>query len=355
MSYFHTNKAKQIAALAGIIVLISFLLLALSNFIPAFLGAIIFYIVCSPLVRFLQNKLHFRHGLAVATVLILSLIVILIPAFAITNMLVSKLSGMLANYDIYKEFQALNNTINSKYGVNVLSQENLTKIQAELTNLIPNIFEQTLSLLASIAIMYFMLFYMLSSNTFAEKGIMKFLPYTPENSHLFAKELVSQTYSNVIGAPVLAIIQSLFAILGFWIFGLNEPVFWGIMCGFLSFIPFVGSALIWLPAGLLQIANGTTWQGVAILIYGLVVIVNVDNVFRFVLQKKIGDVHPLVTVFGVIVGLEWFGVPGLIFGPLLISYLIIMIKIYRTEFGNNNYFVSDSALSNEQTDDIKKE
>lgn len=206
MSYFHSNKAKQITALAGIVVLISFLLLALSNFIPAFLGAIIFYIICSPLVRFLQNKFHFRNGLAVATVLLLSLIVILIPAFAITNMLVSKLSGMLANYDITKEFQTLNNTINSKYGVNILSQENLTKIQTELANLIPNIFEKTLSMLASIAIMYFILFYMLSSHTFAEKGIMKFLPYTAANSHLFAKELVSQTYSNVIGAPVLAII-----------------------------------------------------------------------------------------------------------------------------------------------------
>lgn len=344
MSYFQSNKAKQITALAGIVILVSFLLLALSNFIPAFLGAIIFYIICSPLVRLLQNKFNFRKGLAVATVLILSLIIILIPAFAITNMLVSKLSGMLANYDITKEFQTLSSTINSKYGVNVLSPDNLTKIQAEAANLIPNIFEQTLSLLASIAIMYFILFYMLSSDTFAEKGIMKFLPYTPENSHLFAKELVSQTYSNVIGAPVLAIIQSVFAILGFWVFGLNEPVFWGIMCGFLSFIPFVGSALIWLPAGILQIANGTTWQGVAILIYGLVVIINVDNVFRFVLQKKIGDVHPLVTVFGVIFGLEWFGLPGLIFGPLLISYLLIMIKIYRTEFGGKNYFSSNAPL-----------
>ncbi|MGB3948386.1 MAG: AI-2E family transporter [Bacteroidia bacterium] len=318
MTYFSSNKAKQTAALAGIVVLILFLLVALYNFIPSFLGAIIFYIICSPVVHFLQNKLHFRKSLAVTTVLLLSLIVILIPVFAITNMLVSKLSGMLQSYDIYTEFQHLNSYINTKYGVNILSQENLTKLQAELTNFIPNIFEQTLSLLADIAIMYFILFYMLFSETLAEKSIVKLLPYKEENSHLFAKELVSQTYSNVIGAPLLAIIQSLFAILGFWIFGLNEPVFWGIMCGFLSFIPFVGSALIWFPAGLIQLGNGTPWQGIAILIYGLVVIINVDNVFRFVLQKKIGDVHPLVTVFGVIVGLEWFGLPGLIFGPLLI-------------------------------------
>jgi predicted PurR-regulated permease PerM len=352
MTYFSSNKAKQTAALAGIVVLILFLLVALYNFIPAFLGAIIFYIICSPVVHFLQNKFHFKKGLAVATVLILSLIVILIPVFAITNMLVSKLSGMLESYDIYTEFQHLNSSISSKYGINILSQENLTKIQNELTNLIPNIFEQTLSLLADIAIMYFILFYMLFTGTLAEKGIMKFLPYKEENSHLLAKELVSQTYSNVIGAPLLAIIQSVFAILGFWMFGLNEPVFWGIMCGFLSFIPFVGSALIWFPAGLLQIANGTTWQGVAILIYGLVVIINVDNIFRFVLQKKIGDVHPLVTVFGVIVGLEWFGLPGLIFGPLLISYLLLMIKIYRAEYGDKNYFASANSANKEQSDEV---
>lgn len=351
MPYFESNKIKQIAALTGIIVLAGFLLISLSGFIPAFLGAVIFYVICSPFVHYLTTKIKLNKGIAVTVTLILSFLVILIPVFSLTYMLVSKLSTMLTgSYDIYAELQQVNSYINTKFGVNVLSPENWAKLQAEIANLIPNLLEQTMSILADIAIMYFILFYMLYSETIAEKSFTRFLPYTKENAHLFAKELVSQTYSNVIGAPLLALIQAGFAILGFWIFGLDEPVFWGLMCGFLSFIPIVGSALVWVPAGIIQLAQGAHWQGIAILIYGAVVIINVDNVFRFILQKRIGDVHPMVTVFGVIIGLQWFGIPGIIFGPLLISYLVIMIKIYRAEYGSKNYILSSPPSP--QNDDV---
>lgn len=349
MSYFESNKVKQIAALGGIVILGGFLLFALSDFIPAFLGAVIFYIICSPFVHFLITKGKFKKGLAVSTALILSFLVILIPVFFLTYMLISKLSAMAGSYDMYAELQQLTDYINTKYGVNILAQDNIIKLQTEAANIIPNLLEQTMSILGTIAIMYFILFYMLYSETHVEKSITRFLPYTKGNAELFAKELVSQTYSNVIGAPLLALIQSCFAIFGFWLFGLNEPVFWGIMCGFLSFIPLVGSALVWVPAGLIQLTAGPSWQGIAILAYGAIVIINVDNVFRFVLQKRIGDIHPMVTVFGVIFGLQWFSITGIIFGPLLISYLLIMIKLYRVEYGGKNFITPDSMPNHDIT------
>ena len=348
MSYFESNKIQQIVALAGIVVLGVFLLVTLSGFIPAFLGAVVFYVICSPFVVFIMKKIKLKKGLSVAIVLILSFIVILIPVFSLTYLLISKVSMMFSSsHNFYAEIQNLNTYINAEYGVNILNPDNLIKIQTEITNFIPNVLSQTINILADIGIMYFILFYLLYIETPMEKSIVRFLPYRKENAHLFAKELVSQTYSNVIGAPLLAIIQGCFAILGFWIFGLNEPVFWGLMCGFLSVIPFVGSALIWFPAGIIMATSGAYWQGIAILIYGAVVIINVDNIFRFILQKKIADIHPLVTVFGVIIGLKWFGIPGIIFGPLLISYLLIMIKIYQTEYGDKNYISPETALNKE--------
>ena len=68
------------------------------------------------------------------------------------------------------------------------------------------------------------------------------------------------------------------------------------------------------------------------LIYGFGVIGTADNVLRFTLLRKLGDVHPLTTVFGVIIGLNLFGFIGLIFGPLLISLFILLLRIYSTEF-----------------------
>jgi len=124
----------------------------------------------------------------------------------------------------------------------------------------------------------------------------------------------------------------LLAGLGYWVFGLDEPWFWGAITGFMSFIPVVGTAAVWIPAGIYQLVNGETWQGWGILLFGLVIITNIDNVVRFALQKKFADVHPLITVLGVIVGLRWFGITGIVFGPLLISYFLLMIKMYREEF-----------------------
>lgn len=338
MAYFESNKIKQLAALSGIVVLGIFLLFTLSGFIPAFLGSVIFYIICSPVIHFMTEKIKIKRGLAVIIVLILSLLVIVIPAFSLSYLLISKVSSMLSqSHNLIADIQNLNEKINLNYGVNILTTENLVKWQNSIANFIPNLLGQTAGILADIGIMYFILFYLLHTDSDKEKNIVRFLPYDSKNAHLFAKELTSQTYSNVIGSPLLAIIQAIFATFGFWIFGIPEPFFWGIMCGFLSFMPIIGSAMVWVPAGIIQLSSGLHWQGAALLIYGIVIISNVDNIFRFVLQKKIADVHPIVTVFGVIFGLKWFGLPGLIFGPLLISYFLIMIKIYKVEFGSKNY------------------
>lgn len=352
MNYYDSGKVKQIVAMAGIAAVAGFLLFSLSAFIPAFLGAVIFYIICSPFVHFLTTRTRIKKGFAVVITLVLSFLVILIPVYYLTYMLVTKLTAILGSYNIYVELRHFNSYITEQYGINILSEQNRLKLQATVTDVIPNFLEETMSILADIAVMYFVLFYMLFSETHVEKSFTRLLPYTTENTDLFAKELISQTYSNVIGTPLLALIQSCFAVLGFWFFGLNEPVFWGIMCGFLSFIPFVGSALVWVPAGFFQLAAGASWQGIGILLYGGIVIINVDNVFRFVLQKRIGDVHPLVTVFGVIVGLQWFSIPGIIFGPLLISYLLIMLKIYRTEYGTKSRIILNPE---DDTPEIKAE
>mgnify|MGYP003461488408 FL=1 len=80
-------------------------------------------------------------------------------------------------------------------------------------------------------------------------------------------------------------------------------------------------------------ATGNSGQALGLLIYAVVLITNVDYVARLTILKKLMDVHPLVTIFGVIVGIGLFGFWGVIFGPLLISYFIILVKIYINEFG----------------------
>jgi predicted PurR-regulated permease PerM len=101
-------------------------------------------------------------------------------------------------------------------------------------------------------------------------------------------------------------------------------------------IPVVGTALIWLPLTAYFFATGNNYDGIGLLVYSLVFITHIDYVARLTLLKRFMDIHPLITIFGVIVGITLFGFWGVIFGPLLISYFIILVKIYINEFGEPN-------------------
>jgi predicted PurR-regulated permease PerM len=130
--------------------------------------------------------------------------------------------------------------------------------------------------------------------------------------------------------------------LSFYVLGYKDPVFWGIITAFISFVPVLGPPVVFVPAAILQIANGNNFAGWAMLIFGFVVIINIDNVLRFIIAKKVGNIHPIITVIGVIIGIPLFGILGLVFGPLLLSYFILLVKIYET-----------STLASERLERIK--
>jgi predicted PurR-regulated permease PerM len=213
-----------------------------------------------------------------------------------------------------------------------MDPENLKVLQGNAAEYIKGFLSQSISILGDIGIMLLFLYYLLSNTGKLERFVVNFLPVKPSDLSRFTEELKAQTFSNVLGAPILATLQGLVAALGYWIFGLNEPLFWGIITGFFSFIPMVGGALIWMPSVLLLYSTGQEYQALALFLYGIFVISMIDNVLRFVFQKKFADVHPLITVMGIILGVKLFGLPGMIFGPLLISYFILLSSIYKEQF-----------------------
>ena len=139
-------------------------------------------------------------------------------------------------------------------------------------------------------------------------------------------------FSNAVGIPAIAFLQGLVGLIGYYLIGVKEPWFWFVITCITSMIPFVGAALAYIPLAIIFFANDEVARGIIMLIFGFGIIGTVDNVFRFILARKIGDVHPLITVFGVIIGLKLFGFIGLIFGPVLISIFILLLKIYMNEY-----------------------
>jgi predicted PurR-regulated permease PerM len=327
------EKILQYGALAVMIVLGLVIIYALKGFINAFLGAIIVYVLFRKFMIHLCEKRKWKRSWSALFIITSTFIIVLVPVVIVTLMFIPKLNMFFDNTSfVTQTFQQLDNTIKDATGVEILTEDNIKTAQNEAGIIISNVLSSSFDAIGQIAIMYFILYFMLTNVGNLEKTITKYLPMKKNNLDRFKRELEGQTFSNAIGAPVLGLIQGLFASLGYWIFGLQNPFFWGIMTGFFSFVPFVGSALIWLPAAIFQFSSGESWQAIGIVIYGIVVIGSIDNIFRFVFQKKFADVPPMITVFGVIIGFNLFGLVGLIFGPLMLSYLLIMFQIYKEEY-----------------------
>jgi predicted PurR-regulated permease PerM len=138
--------------------------------------------------------------------------------------------------------------------------------------------------------------------------------------------------ANAVGIPLISLIQGITAYIGYLIFGIEDALMWGFLTGVFAFFPIVGTMMIWVPLVIYLFSQGLNMPGTGLLIYSLIITGNVDYLARITLMKKIGDVHPLITIFGVIVGLQLFGFMGFIFGPLVFSYAIILVKIYAHEF-----------------------
>ena len=108
---------------------------------------------------------------------------------------------------------------------------------------------------------------------------------------------------------------------------------WGFVTGVFAFFPVVGTMIVWVPLVIYVYSTGENLPATGLLLYSLLVTGNVDYIARLTLLKKLGNVHPMITVLGVIVGLNLFGFIGLVFGPLLVSYFITFTNIYIREFG----------------------
>ena len=329
------NKEKNNQVIFRIIIFLfaAGLLYMLRSFLNAFLGAVILYVLFRPLMIYLVEKKKWRKGLASLTLLLVSFLIVMLPIFAISYMLISKLTLFFSDTSMMlRMMNSIDESIRNYTGFNFFTEENILALQNKATGALATLVSESFSMFADLAIMYFMLFYLLANYGRWSNLIETFIPVDPDKIDEFRSELKSMTFSNALGAPLLALVQGLFAYFGYWIFGVQEPLFWGLMTGFFSFVPIVGTLIIWLPAAIVQVTSGFAWQGLGIALYGIFVIGVVDNVFRFILQKKIADVHPLVTLLGVIAGIPLFGVAGIIFGPLFISYLLLMLKMYQEDY-----------------------
>jgi predicted PurR-regulated permease PerM len=339
-SSLFNNRLRQIILLLLIILLAFLLLQQLYIFLPGFLGAITLYILFRESYYNLTIKKKWNKTLTALLFIFSSLIIIALPIYFSINLITNKASVVLSNpAELMADAKIVGQKIYEKIGIQLLSEENLATAQKKLTTIVPAILNSSANILSNFAIMFFLLYFLLQNGRQVEKFLDKFIPLKDENIDLLGNQTKNMVKANAIGIPVLAIIQGIIAAIGYSIFGVKDWGLWAFLTGVFSMVPIVGTAIIWVPLTLYLYAIDKSGAALGLLIYCAVLVTNVDYVARLTILKRLMDVHPLVTIFGVIVGIGLFGFWGVIFGPLLISYFIILVKIYINEFGapsNNN-------------------
>ena len=337
MSYISNNAIRQVLLLLIIILLGTILFWQLQSFIPALLGSYTMYVLLKKWMYILTGRYKWKKSWSAALLMFISFLVILLPIVLLIKMMSSKVNFALQHSsDVLNAIEQYIHKYEVQYSIDILSAKNIEQFTSWGTQTLPQVLGATFNSLTTIAIMYFILYFMLMDGRRMEANLHEWIPLKDENTLLLRRETNNLVYSNAIGIPLIALLQGILGLICYLILGVKEPMFWFMVTCLASMIPVVGATLAYVPVAILFFANGMNIKGVIMLAYGFGVISTLDSVFRFWLQKKIGDVHPLITAFGVIIGLSLFGFIGLIFGPILISIFILLVKIYANEFSINN-------------------
>ena len=306
----------------------------MATYLSGILGAITLFVLLRKWQGHLVKKRKWNSSVAACVLMAGSFLVILVPIAGLVLMLTSKISKAVENsgkvINIVKTEMA---DIESRFGLDIASSIDTSSVTDWISSNLQGLAGGTFNVFIAIGLMYFMLYYMLTNRRTFRESMLEYIPLSEKNLKLIGKDSQELVKSNAIGIPLVALLQGLVALIGFLVLGVVDPFFWFAIVTVGSMIPFVGTALGIVPVCIILYAAGDIWQAIVMVIYGTVVVGSTDNLFRLVIQKRLADVHPLITIIGVIVGVPLFGFIGLIFGPIVVSIFLLIVKIYKQEYG----------------------
>jgi predicted PurR-regulated permease PerM len=238
---------------------------------------------------------------------------------------------------LFKNANDIIQSIENQYHVTLLTDENIKAASDWGVQKIQGVVGATVNGLALLVAMYFMLWFMLTEGKKMEQSFFDWLPLKDENIAFVQQHLNNMVWGNALGIPLMGIVQGFAALLVYWLMGVENPWLWFAVTFFAGMMPIAGAALAYVPLSLILLSQGDQLKAIFIFLYGFVVVGSVDNIARMWVMRKINQTHPLITLFGVIVGLQLFGFIGFVFGPILIDLFILLLKIYQKEFHSKTH------------------
>jgi predicted PurR-regulated permease PerM len=303
---------------------------ALWPFITGLIGAPVLYVVFAPVYHWLAARM--KPGLAAGLVVLLGVILVLGPGVSFLGVIAGEAQDMASGvirsplltrlrelrigpYDVGAQIEALGSRLVSFIGSSALGLiGTATRLGIQLT------------------IMFFGLYYLLLQPTSVWRQVQPFIPFSRQNAEVLRQRFRDVTISTLIGTGLTATVQGVLVGLAFWVTGIPNAVFWGVVTVVLAILPVVGSGLVWGPGVLSLALEGNYGRAVGLAVWGVVVVGNVDNVIRPMVFRRWAQIHPFITIIGAFAGIQYFGLLGLLIGPLAISYFFELIRMFRAEY-----------------------
>ena len=329
-------KIKQFFLILLIVGLVFIMAFNLRMFIPSLLGAITLYVISRKYNLYLQEERKWKSWIAAMVIMLATLVVLILPIYFIADLLIAKLGNAGAYMEKFNIFiDKIHDFVYKKTNFDILSKENLAGLKSNAAKLSSSLLSGTFNTLTVVASMYFILYFMLDKPRLFERLMKSAAPLKRANVNLLGDKIQKMVIANAIGIPVVAFGQGIVAVIGYFIFGAPSPILLFALTAVASMIPIVGAAIVYVPVCIFMIAEGQMGQGLGLAAYCLIAVGLTDNLLRFTLLKKLENIHPLNTVFGIIVGMNIFGFMGLIFGPILVSITVMLLQVYRDEFSDD--------------------
>ncbi|MEK6834729.1 MAG: AI-2E family transporter [Nanoarchaeota archaeon] len=294
-----------------VIMILAFLVV--KSYIASLLTSIVLSYLFFPLYKRLNNYIK-NKSISALIILLLLIIIIVIPTFFIINSLVKE-ALPLYSYIRTNELQ-LNPEIS-----NVLN-----KIMQYILNEASNIAFTIPKFLIHLFVTMFLFYYFLRDGERFVQEIKKRIPLDEKHKNHVVNEFKNVMYAMVYGLILTGIIEGVIGTLGFYIFKIDSPIFWGIIMMILTILPGVGTSVIWGVAGILKLLQGDTFNGIGILIYGFIFISGTEALLKLKFIEKKSSIHPALIVLGVFGGITLMGFIGLFFGPLILILFITFLK-----------------------------
>lgn len=318
-------------------------------FYGAVFWAAILAIVFNPLQRRLERRFGARSNLAALFTVLVCVVIAIIPMSIILGALVSEGAALVARvqqnqYDPGKVIQDLHDAMPPWLDTSLdrLGMGDFDALRDRLVSAVQQVSQflatraftfgsNTLRFIASVGVMLYVLFFLFRDGRYIGRSILACMPMSDAKNRALIHKFAAVVRATVKGNIAIAVIQGAIGGLAFWLLGIQGALLWGALMIFLSLLPAVGSALIWLPAAIYLFTTGEATKGAILVGVGVGVIGLVDNLLRPKLvgaDTKMPDYVILVSTLG---GISIFGINGFVIGPLIAALFMAAWAIFRDE------------------------